>query len=308
MKTYLKYQSPGAQFAVFMALAAGCFLLNYTITQFFFSDLGAVMMNKTAEITPGLVTRFKLAQLISATLSFIVPALLFGYFSSPKALPYVGIQPYFNYLLAGVGIVLIFSIQPFVGWLGTMNAKINFGALQEKLVEAEAIYTRVLNTFLKMDSAGDLLINLFIMALLPAVGEELFFRGALQKSLLRISNIPLVAIISSAAVFALLHGTFFKIIPIFTLGLMLGTVYHFTRNLWYPIIIHFLNNALAVLAFYLSDRNETIKKLADDNIQFLVFAVLISLVITVSLIMFMKKKSDEVFPAHVTDEENDYIA
>jgi hypothetical protein len=172
----------------------------------------------------------------------------------------------------------------------------------------EAMYNRALQVFLQMKNFGDLLINLFIMALLPAIGEELFFRGSLQKALLRISHKPWLAILISSVVFALLHGTFFKILPIFTLGLILGIVYYITRNLWYTILIHFVNNAFAVLSVYYANSSETLKKIASDNISVPLYGAFISLVVGIGIIYFIKKKSDEVLPATVTGDDNDYIA
>ena len=146
------------------------------------------------------------------------------------------------------------------------------------------------------------------MALLPAFSEELFFRGALQKALLRLSTKPWLAILMSSLIFALLHGTVFKFIPIFVLGILLGTVYHFTRNLWYPIIIHFLYNAISLLAVYFSKQNVTLKKFANDDFNVPVLAAIISLAATLALVYFIKNKSDELFPATVTNEDDDYIA
>jgi membrane protease YdiL (CAAX protease family) len=82
---------------------------------------------------------------------------------------------------------LLGSIQPFIGWLGNLNAKINFGSMQQSLIEREALYNRALQVFLQMKTVGDLFINLLIMALLPAIAEELFFRGSLQKAMMRLS-------------------------------------------------------------------------------------------------------------------------
>lgn len=255
-----------------------------------------------------MIAHFKWAQLVGAIVSFVLPALLFGYFSSPKALSYIGLQKDVSPVLLMVCVFLLASIQPFVGWLGNLNAKVNFGSMQASLQAAEQRYNRVLDVFLQMKSAGAMILNLFIMALLPAVGEELFFRGALQKALLRLSSKPWLAILISSLIFALLHGTFFKIVPIFTLGVLLGTVYHITRNLWYTILIHFLNNAIAIMAFYFSDKNPSIKKFATDNFSVPVYAAIVSLLIVIALIYFIKKKSDEVFPAVITDENNDYMA
>ena len=287
MNTYLKYQPPAIQFLAFLALATGFFLLNYAISTFFFSDLGSVLLDKNAIVSPAAVSKFKLAQVAGSVISFLLPALFFGYYSSPKALPYVGIQKSIAPALFFASIVLLFCIQPFIGWLGELNAHTNFGSLQKSFEEMEALHNRVLRVFLQMKTPGDLLINLFIMALLPAVSEELFFRGSLQKALLGLSNKPWLAIFISSVVFGLLHGTFFKLLPIFTLSLILGTVYHVTRNLWYTITIHFLNNAFAVLSFYYADRSEILKRLATDDISVPLYGALVSLVVGMGIIYFI---------------------
>lgn len=308
MKTYLKYQTPTVQFLTFLGLAGGFLILNTVISNFFFKDITAVLLDKNAAISKSAINQFKWAQVASSIISFILPSLLFAYYSSPKSLPYIGIQKKVSKVLLPVCALLLVSIQPFIGWLGEINAKFTFGSLQKTLLTMEALYNRALQVFLQMSNVGDLIINLFIMALLPAIGEELFFRGSLQKSLLRISNKPWLAIIISSAIFALLHGTFFKILPIFTLGLILGIVYHVTRNLWYTILIHFLNNAFAVLSVYYSNRSETLKKLAGDDFSVPLYGAILSLVIGIVIIYFLKKKSDEVLPAIVTNEDHDYIA
>lgn len=308
MKTYLKYQPAAIQFLVFLALAGGFIILDSALSSFFFKDITAVLLDKNAVVSAELTAKFKWAQLASSTISFIIPALLFGYYSSPKSLPYIGIQKNASAILVVVSILLLFAIQPFISWLGQINARITFGALQKTLLEMEAMYNRALQVFLKMNNFGDLLINLFIMALLPAIGEELFFRGALQKALLRLSHKPWLAIVSSSLVFALLHGTFFKLLPIFALGLILGVIYHVTRNLWYTILIHFLNNAFAVLSIYYGNRSQVLKKLSDDSFSVPFYAALISLAVGIGIIYFIKKKSDEVLPAIITNDDNDYIA
>lgn len=307
MNTYLKYQPAVIQFLAFLAIAAGFFLLNSAISSFFFNDITTILLDKNAVVTDSVINKFKWAQLAGSIISFILPALFFGYYSSPKALPYVGVQKMIAPVLILASVLLLFCIQPFVGWLGEINAHIKFGSFQKSLEEIEAMYTRALQVFLKMKNAGDLLVNLFIIALLPAIGEELFFRGALQKSLLRISERPWLAILISSAVFGLLHGTFFKLLPIFALGVLLGTVYHVTRNLWYTITIHFLNNSLAVLSVYYGSQSEILKKLANDDISVPLYAALLSLAVAVGIIYFIKRKSDQVLPEIITNDDNEYL-
>ncbi len=306
MNTYLKYQPPGIQFLSFIGLAAGLFLVYIFFTDLFFNDIGKVLLDKNAVIGSQMIARFKLAQFAGAILIFVIPALLFGYFSSPSPFHYIGLQNRISPLLIALSIVLIFAIQPFAGWLGNLNGKLNFGAMQQSLKDSEAVYNRSIQSFLQMRGPVDLAINLFIMALLPAIGEELFFRGALQKVLLRWSKVPWLAILISSLIFGLMHGTAFKLLPIFALGLMLGTVYYATQNLWYCVIIHFLNNALAVLSVYKPIKSETLKKLGDENLQLPLYLVLISLAVTLVILFFMKKNTDKLMPLY--NEENDLLA
>lgn len=304
MNTYLKYQPAALQFLAFLMLASGFFILDYAVTTFFFSDINAVMLNPDMAITPAIVQKSKLAQLTASTILFIIPSLLFGYYSSQQPLHYIGLKKNISPLILLSVAVLLFAVQPFVSWLGQLNESINFGSMQKLLQEKEAIYNRILKSFLKMNTPGDLFINLFIMALLPAVGEELFFRGALQTVLLRMSDKPWLAILISSIVFALLHLTVFKVIPIFTLGLLLGTVYYITRNLWYTIVIHFLNNAFAVLAVYFSNSNGFMKKLADDNLDIPLYSAFISLAVVLFIIYFIRNKCGAATEESTIEDQN----
>lgn len=305
MNTYLKYQSAAVQLFTFLMLAGGFFILDFAISNFFFSDINAVFLSNKEVISDALIAKSKLAQLVTSTMLFIVPALLFAYYSSPKPLPYIGLHKNLSLVLLLSVCTVYFTIQPFVGWLGQLNEKINFGSLQKILMEKEEMYNKILETFLQMKTSGDLFINLCVMALLPAIGEELFFRGALQKVLLRISGKPWLAIFVSSTIFALLHLTIFKIMPIFTLGLLLGTVYYLTKNLWYTIILHFLNNALAVLAFYFADKNAFFKKLANDDFNVPVYAAFISLAVVVIILFFIKNNSgNQIEEDNETEDTN----
>lgn len=303
MNTYLKYQPAVLQLFTFLMLAAGFFILNFAVSSFFFSDINAVFLNKNAVVTDILLYKSKIAQLFTSVMLFIIPAMLFAYYSSPKALDYVGLKKNLSPIILLAIFFLYLAIQPFVGWLGQLNEKINFGTLQKALLEKEEMYNKILKTFLQMKTPQDLIINLCIMALLPAIGEELFFRGSLQKVLLRTSGKPWLAIFISTSVFALMHVTIFKLLPIFTLGLLLGTVYYFTKNLWYTIILHFLNNAIAVLAVYFSNKNDFLKKLADDNITVPIYMALISLAAVTFILIFIKNKSTN----QIEEEDNDTV-
>jgi membrane protease YdiL (CAAX protease family) len=291
MNTYFKYQSPAIHFVAFLGLASGFFIVSAIVSNTFFADVALILSDKNIAVTPALVQQFKLANVVGAIIGFLIPALLFGYFSDEKPISFLGLRKQQMPLLILLSIVLVFAVQPFVAWLGELNGSINFGAAQQEILATEERYNKAINTMLQMKTVGELLLNITIMALLPAVAEELFFRGSLQKVLFRWTKKPWLAIGISSLVFALLHGTVLKIVPIFTLGVMLGVMYHVTKNLWYGIITHFCNNAMAVIALYYADKSPLLKKLSDDNLTVSVIAALASAVVAVVIIVILYRKS-----------------
>ena len=108
----------------------------------------------------------------------------------------------------------------------------------------------MIKSFLTMDHFGDLILVLFFVAVIPAIGEELLFRGTLQHKLQRIIN-PHLAIIVISFFFAFIHLQFLSFLPRFLLGMMLGYLFYQSRNLYMPILAHFLHNSFAVLTVYM---------------------------------------------------------
>ncbi len=96
------------------------------------------------------------------------------------------------------------------------------------------------------------LVNLLMIAILPAIGEEFFFRGILQRLFSEWFKNIHVAIFITAFIFSAIHFQFFGFFPRFLLGLYLGYLFYWSGNLWIPIVVHFINNALVVILAYIS--------------------------------------------------------
>ncbi|MGB8192781.1 MAG: CPBP family intramembrane glutamic endopeptidase [Chitinophagaceae bacterium] len=289
MATKLKYQLPGVQFAVFFGLAVGMFLLNVVITKTFFGNIAGIFSSEKT-VSPALLTEFKWAQFAGTILSFVAPPILYGLWADERPLRYVGMKREVRIIPIIIAALLLICVQPLAMMLGELNQQVNFGTAHTMIKSTEELYERILTKFMVMDSPADLLINMVIVALLPAIGEELFFRGALQNILEKWTQRPVIAIGIASFLFALLHGTFFKFLPIFVLGITLGVLFYVTRNLWYSIFFHFLNNALALVASYYAQRNEFMKRLADDDLKLNWSIALISLALTVALFYFLRKR------------------
>jgi CAAX protease family protein len=291
MRNSLKYQHPGVQFAIFMGLAAAMFLTYKFIADGFFTDVIRALTASDQPVSREALTQFRWAQLISTVLTFIIPALVFAYICDDKPLYYLGLKRRAKLLILLLIVFLLVAAQPFAIFMGQLNQQVNFGKIQVELQRMEHLYENAMNNFVRMDTTKDLLINLLIVAILPAVGEELFFRGALQNILERWTGVPWIAIFLSSFGFAILHGTFFKFLGIFTLGLVLGTLFFITRNLWYNIFFHFLNNSMALIATFYASKNPMLKRLSQDDYKISLLAALTSLVVTIGIFLLIRRRS-----------------
>ncbi|MCK9480658.1 MAG: CPBP family intramembrane metalloprotease [Bacteroidia bacterium] len=148
-------------------------------------------------------------------------------------------------IVANIGIVSL---------LGGLNYRIpipEFGGLQEIAARMNERASAMMESMLVMNGLSDLLIRLFVMALLPAFVEEVFFRGLLQRFITEWFGSIWTGIIVSALVFALFHFRITQILPIFFVGLLFGYIYYRTGNLYYTILMHFVHNGSIVILTYL---------------------------------------------------------
>jgi membrane protease YdiL (CAAX protease family) len=145
--------------------------------------------------------------------------------------------------------VLLMSVSiPLVLFALNINQLIPF---PESVKAASEQTETMLRGLLKMENFGELLANLTVVALLPAIGEEIVFRGVVQQQLMRRIANPWVALTVSAAVFSFAHFQFEGFLPRLMLGFLLGWLFWKTQNFWIPALAHFFNNALQVVGQYL---------------------------------------------------------
>ena len=101
-----------------------------------------------------------------------------------------------------------------------------------------------------LNSVGNLFLALILYALVPAICEETLFRGVLLNGLRKAGALP--AILISAVAFAVMHMSLAQLPYVLVLGIVLGIVMYYTRNLALTISMHFANNALVLIIGYLT--------------------------------------------------------
>lgn len=145
-------------------------------------------------------------------------------------------------------LLLLVLCYPMAGLLGYLAAQL---PLPNWLSEVEDSSYQALEGLIIMENVGQLLGNLLVIAIIPAIGEEMFFRGVVQGHLQKKYTHPGMVIFLSAFIFAAFHLQFVGFFPKLIIGLVLAASYFYTRNLIYPILIHLLNNGFQVVLAYM---------------------------------------------------------
>jgi len=200
---------------------------------------------------------FRYMQVLTHFALFIIPALFYAFLISPSSKKYFQIKRKISPLSFFIGVILIFTILPFLNFLGEWNATLLFpesmSGVNTWIKASEDSAMELTKGFLAVNSFHTYLFNIFMIAIIPAIGEEMIFRGIVLKEINKgIKNIH-IAVVLSAILFSTMHMQFFGFFPRILLGLLLGYIYIWSKNIIFPILIHFLNNAIAVTIAYLNN-------------------------------------------------------
>lgn len=203
---------------------------------------------------PVIIAMSKYLQIVSQFAVFIVPSFAFAFFAGRNSVSYLTLnkKPSWTNLLYAAMIIIV--AIPLINFMGYVNQGIKlpeaWSGLEKWMMESEAQAARLTEVFLNVATIGGLLINILMIGVLPAMGEEFLFRGIIQRLFHEwFKNIHL-AVFFSAFLFSFIHFQFFGFIPRLALGMVLGYTFYWTGSIWTPILIHFINNSLAVLIYY----------------------------------------------------------
>ncbi|SDG03833.1 hypothetical protein SAMN05421827_1033 [Pedobacter terrae] len=237
------------------------------------------------------ISGFKVIQILSSIGTFILPPLALALTERIKITRFYSFkQP--KVLLFLLVIMIMIVSMPFMEWTVMWNQKMVLPdflkGIEAWMKEKEELAAKMTIQLITVSSNWDFVVNLIMIAVLPAIGEELMFRGGVQRSLERSFGNPHLAIWLSAIIFSAIHVQFYGFVPRLLLGAGFGYLYYLSGSIWYAMFAHFLNNAYAVCAaFYMQKHNMPLDK-ADEPIGFLWYGYLISAIITIALFKFFK--------------------
>ena len=139
----------------------------------------------------------------------------------------------------------------FIEWNSQVSLPEWLDWLEEILIAQEEQAEVITETLTRFNSLNDFLLAFLIVAILPAVGEELLFRGLVQPKLQEALGNPHIAIWLTSFIFAALHFQFFGLVPRMFLGAIFGYLYYWSGSLLLPMLAHLINNGYSLLLLYL---------------------------------------------------------
>jgi len=233
---------------------------------------------------PTYVAASKLIQIVGSIGTFIIPAFLFSFLFTGDLYSYYGFRNPVGTLPLLFTVAMMVSVIPFINYTAELNLRMEvpIEALDRILRALEGGAEEMMVAFTATKSLWGLLVNLLMIGVIAAVGEELIFRGVLQRLMIGMVRNVHLAIVITAILFSAFHFQFFSFLPRFVLGLVLGYLMFYGRSIWYPIMAHFVNNAMGVIYYYFSSRGS-----ADDMLEEIGTSTLIPVAAVISLALFI---------------------
>ncbi len=229
---------------------------------------------------------------VSSIGTFILPCLLYWYAIEHKPLSAFSARPLSAVAALSAVVALVIAFMPanglFIEWNQHLKLPDTMAPLEQWMRNSEdraAVATRILTTF---RNPGQLLLALFVIALLPAIGEELLFRGILQRRVVAMTGSVHTGIWITAILFSAIHVQFYGFVPRMLLGALFGYVYVWSGNLWVPMLAHFVNNGFTVLMVYLYQQKHVSIDIEQTESVAWYWAAL-SLVLTAGLLVYFKR-------------------
>jgi uncharacterized protein len=247
-------------------------------------------INSLDEKSPlGIRNFVRIATLLNHLTMFVAPALLFGFLVYRQQwLSFFKLTRVPNLTLVLLGVLMIWAAFPLIQYFFMLNKAL---PLPDWMHSMEANVDSSIKGLLHTEQSYEFWFNLCIIALIPAIGEELIFRGIGQQLVLQVfKKQPHLAIWLVAAIFSAIHGQFEGFFPRMFLGAILGYVFYWSQNLWVSIAVHFANNAIQVVVQHLyTNQVSTIDLDKTDTVPWWGALISLALVLVLGWSFFERK-------------------
>jgi uncharacterized protein len=291
------------KFLFLLFIIAFCFLITLLLGSLLaipFFGFDAIMSLNQTDLNANMsgINLLKFFQAINQLGVFVLPAFVFGYLINRNPLTYLQLDRKFTILMLSLSLVLIIVSIPFINRLVEFNEQIKLpdflNPVEKWMRDAEDQAKLITDAFLKVDIITGLIVNLFIIAFLASVGEELLFRGIVLRLFKELSGNVHMAVLLSAVLFSALHMQFYGFIPRTLLGIFFGYMFIWSGSLWIPIILHFVFNGISVVAAYLYEtgviRTEFDSLATNQNSLVVIGSIILTSAVTYLLFRIRKRE------------------
>lgn len=242
----------------------------------------------------------RFTQMINQVGIFLIPPVIFAWLSYKSPAAFLGFRkPDGKHLIAAI--VLIMVAGPFTGFLATLNEGLQLpeqlSGIADWMRSSEDVAAKLTNRFLEAPGTGSLVINIIMIGLLPAIGEELLFRSSLIGIFKRMFKSIHLPVIISAFIFSALHLQFFGFLPRFMLGLVFGYLFVWTGSIWIPVTAHFINNTSVVIASYLYNQgliSIDVNEMGNSDSALWIGLSTLSVLLVLKWVYVTRRKSSEI--------------
>ncbi|HXS35081.1 MAG TPA: CPBP family intramembrane glutamic endopeptidase [Flavipsychrobacter sp.] len=242
-------------------------------------------------------------QLIEELEMFMLPVLLFAYWAHPHPRNYLGLKKPGKPIQWSLVIFLILGAAPLFLFIENLMQHIDLGSYAKNIQNTT---DSAMKALLTMNSTTDFLKRFLVMAITPAICEELFFRSIGIRFLNRIFRKNITAsIIVSALLFAAVHSSPYGFVSIFLAGVLLGVIYYLTGSVWCSILAHCIYNGLQIVLLFFSGHNGAIKSFMESNSlpPYIIISGAIIFVVALWLLIKNKTPLPSDWPMDFTPQE-----
>jgi membrane protease YdiL (CAAX protease family) len=314
MKGLLAHRPPLNQLITLVAIALVSFFSVAMIGTIALQALTGISVDSLSDLSPaqlskpGMLTFLRGMQFVQFIGLFVLPAWICSQLFSYEPNRFLGFQAPNLSQFWFWSILIMIILLPFTQFIGELNQRIVFpGGMKEWMQSQEKSAEQTVKALLSAQSLNDLLLNLFFVAVLAGVGEELLFRGLIQRILVRKYG-RWTGIVIAAILFSAMHMQFYGFFPRFLLGIVLGILFAYSGSLWVAILAHFFYDAMLITAAYMNP--DLLEAESVIPLLQLIAPALISLLLSVWVIRQMIQRSNEFPPQEPTyvteDPENPF--
>ncbi len=254
---------------------------------------------------PAYYNAMMVIQAVTTFVLFFLPAVIYAKICYHNSGKFIGTGTTVSLKQIFWVIVMVILVFPVGGALAELNKIIPIPQDWANYFQQKEDARRVQESvFININTFPKYLLSMFIIAILPAIFEEFFFRAGMQNLFIRWFGGPLAAILLTSVIFSLVHLSYYGFLVRFALGVVLGLIYYYSGSIWLSVLLHFLFNGIQVSAMYAVKTTDYVKA-KDLEENFPLWSGAIALLLLILAIIQFRRESVKIREKFVYNEPDD---